>query len=176
MTVCGVVDSGATRLVLPQAVAWELGLPVKKEKIRVRYADGRRGLRSEVEQVSVSLQGRDGVFKALVEPKRDSALIGAIVLEDLDFLVDCTNLRLVPRDPDYVTSEIEWAGLEIVVSWNHRHPACSPCKYATPIEVRQGLMQARPAPIAAARTWSDTGFSRHRFFLSAAIPRVNRRR
>ena len=35
------------------------------------------------------------------------ALIGAIVLEDLDLLVDCTNQRLVPRDPKYVVSEIE---------------------------------------------------------------------
>jgi len=107
MTVRGVVDSGATRLVLPQAVAKALGLPVKNKKIKVRYADGRRGLRAEVEEAHVYLLGRDGVFKALVEPKRDSALIGAIVLEDLDFLVDCTKLCLVPRDPDYITSEIE---------------------------------------------------------------------
>jgi len=107
MTVRGVVDSGATRLVLPQAVAKALGLPVKKEKIRVRYADGRRGLRSEVEEARVTILGRDGVFSAVVEPKRDSALIGAIVLEDLDFLMDCTKLCLVPRDPDYITSEIE---------------------------------------------------------------------
>jgi predicted aspartyl protease len=106
-TVRGVVDSGATRLVIPQALAKELGLPVKKNKVRVRYADGRRGLRSEVELVRVSIQGRDGVFSAVVEPKRDSVLIGAIVLEDLDFLVDCTKACLVPRDPDYIVSEIE---------------------------------------------------------------------
>jgi len=107
MTVRGVVDSGATRLVLPQAVAKALGLPVKKEKIRVRYADGRRGLRAEVEEAHVSLLGRDGVFKALVEPKRDSALIGAIVLEALDLLVDCKHQRLVPRDPSGPIYEIE---------------------------------------------------------------------
>jgi predicted aspartyl protease len=107
MTVRGVVDSGATRLVLPQAVAKELGLPVKNKKIRVRYADGPRGLRSEVEEARVYLLGRDGVFSAVVEPNRDSALIGAIVLEDLDLLVDCTKLCLVPRDPDYIVSEIE---------------------------------------------------------------------
>jgi aspartyl protease family protein len=107
MTIQGVVDSGATRLVLPAAVAKELGLPVKKSKVRVRYADGRRGLRSEVEDVRVRLLGREDVFSAVVEPKRDTALIGAIVLEDLDFLVDCVKLTLVPRDPDYIVSEIE---------------------------------------------------------------------
>lgn len=106
-TIRAVIDSGATRLVFPADLAKELGLPVKKSKIRVRYADGRRGLRSEVEEVRLSLQGRYGVFGAVVEPKRDTALIGAIVLEDLDFLVDCTKLCLVPRDPDHVVAEIE---------------------------------------------------------------------
>src|SRR5712691_9783646 len=82
----GVVDSGATRLILPLSVAKELGFPVKKQKVKVRYGDGRRGLRTEVEEIHLYLLGRDGVFKAVVEPKRDSALIGTIVLEDLDFL------------------------------------------------------------------------------------------
>ena len=106
-TIRGVVDSGATRLVLPASVAKELGLPIKEKKVKVRHADGRRGLRTEVEEVRLYLQGRDGIFSAVVEPKRDTALVGAIVLEELDFLVDCTKGCLVPRDPDYVVSEIE---------------------------------------------------------------------
>jgi predicted aspartyl protease len=103
----GLVDSVATRLVLPEAVAKKLGLPVKKKKIKVRYADGRKGMRAEVDEVRLYLLDRDGVFSAVVEPKRETALIGAIVLEDLDLLVDCAHLRLVPRDPDFVVSEIE---------------------------------------------------------------------
>jgi len=103
----GLVDSGATRLVLPQSVAKQLGLPIKRKKVKVRYADGRRGMRVEVDEVRLFLLGRDGVFNAIVEPKRETALIGAIVLEDLDLLVDCAQLRLVPRDPDFVVSEIE---------------------------------------------------------------------
>ncbi len=106
-TIKGLVDSGPTRLVLPSALAKELGLPIKKQQVQVRYADGRRAKRNEAEQVSILLLGRDGVFSAVVEPKRETALIGAIVLEDLDLLVDCANLRLMPRDPDYVVSEIE---------------------------------------------------------------------
>jgi predicted aspartyl protease len=93
--------------VLPEAVAKKLGLPVKKKKIKVRYADGRKGMRAEVDEVRLYLLDRDGVFSAVVEPKRETALIGAIVLEDLDLLVDCAHLRLVPRDPDFVVSEIE---------------------------------------------------------------------
>jgi predicted aspartyl protease len=106
-TVSGLVDPGATRLVLPLALVKELGLPIKKSKVKVRYADGRRSLRTEVDEIRIYLQGREGIFTAIVEPKRDSALIGAIVLEDLDFLVDCAKQRLVPRDPNYVLNEIE---------------------------------------------------------------------
>ncbi len=106
LTISGVVDSGATRLVLPQAVVKQLGLR-PTGKVKVHYADRRTGLRNLVEGVYVEILGRHGTFTAMVEAKRTSALVGAIVLEDLDFLVDCTNLRLVPRDPDFVVSEAE---------------------------------------------------------------------
>ncbi len=106
LTISGVVDSGATRLVLPQTVVHRLGL-VTPGKIKVRSADGRRGTRPTAEGVYVEILGRHGVFTAIVEPKRRTALVGAIVLEDLDFLVDCTHERLVPRDPRFVVSDIE---------------------------------------------------------------------
>jgi predicted aspartyl protease len=106
LTIQAVVDPGATRLVLPGAVADQLGLTAT-EKVRVRYADGRTAKRDRVQGVYLKLLGRDSVFNAAVEPKRETALLGAIVLEDLDFLVDCTNQRLVPRDPKYIVSEME---------------------------------------------------------------------
>jgi predicted aspartyl protease len=106
LSLSGLVDPGASRLVLPEKVATELGLPVTG-KVKVRYADGRGGRRQEVEAAYVTLLGRSGHFKAILEPRRDTALIGVIVLEDLDFVVDCTNQRLLPRDPKFIVSEIE---------------------------------------------------------------------
>jgi predicted aspartyl protease len=106
VTIRGVVDSGATRLVLPGKVVEKLGL-IPSAKVRVRYANNARAVRDAVKGVFVKLLGRDGVFTAVVEPKRRSALIGAIVLEDLDFVVDCTSQKLVPRDPRFVVSELE---------------------------------------------------------------------
>ncbi len=94
----GVVDSGATKLVLPEAVVKRLGLPLGA-KVKVKYADGRRAQRQEAKGVFVKLLGRDGTFTAISEPKRETALIRAIVLEDLDLLVDCSTQRVVPRDP-----------------------------------------------------------------------------
>ena len=105
-TITGVVDSGAVRLVLPEAVVKRLGLPLGGP-VPVKYADNRRGRRQVAEGVFAQLLGRHGTFTAVVEPKRDTALIGAIVLEDLDLLVDCKNQRLVPRDPSGPLSEIE---------------------------------------------------------------------
>src|SRR5262249_26390437 len=103
-TIIGVVDPGATRLILPKAIADTLGLRVRR-KVRVKYADGRKAMRAEVSGVHVTLQGRDEVFTAVIEPKRDTALIGAIVLEVLDFLVDCISQKLIPRDPKFIVSE-----------------------------------------------------------------------
>jgi predicted aspartyl protease len=102
----GVVDSGATRLVIPEAVAKRLGLTTVGTA-KVRYADGRTAQRSIADGVRLSFGGRSSVFNAVLEPGRDSALVGAIVLEDLDFLVDCGTQNLVPRDPNQIISEIE---------------------------------------------------------------------
>ena len=97
MKVSGVVDPGAAMLVLPKSVVTQLGLPLG-DKIKVRYTDGRRAQRQEAEAARVEILGRHDTFKALVEPKRDTALIGAILLQALDLLVDCKEQRLIPRD------------------------------------------------------------------------------
>jgi len=107
MKIRGTVDPGATLCVLPSSVVRFLGVPLNKAKVRVRYADGRRADRALADEVHVFLQGRDGTFNAIVEPRRQTALIGAVVLETLDFLVDSRRERLVPRDPEIIESEVE---------------------------------------------------------------------
>jgi predicted aspartyl protease len=105
-TVNGIVDSGAARLVLPPHVVQELGLPEDGET-GVRYADQRTARRPIVRNIWLELCGRGSVFSAIVEPDRKDALIGAIVLEELDLIVDCTRNEVRPRDPDRIISEIE---------------------------------------------------------------------
>ncbi len=104
-TVKGVVDSGTTRLVLPAKLVKELPLRVTG-KIRVRYADNRTKERNVAEGAYVKLLGRHGTFAAVVEPKREDILIGAIVLEDLDLLVDRQHQRVIARDPQGPIYEI----------------------------------------------------------------------
>src|SRR5208337_5344999 len=77
----GMVDSGANWLVLPKTVVDQLGLPPTKPML-VQFGDGRLEFREVVEQAWVEMLGRHGTFRAIVEPNRPDALIGAIVLED----------------------------------------------------------------------------------------------
>lgn len=103
--IMGLVDTGASHLVLPESVVKQLGLP-DAGVIAVRYADQRKKRRRVVDQVQVELLGRRGTFKAVVEPARTDALIGAIVLEDLDLVPDCQTQTLQPRDPKQIIVEI----------------------------------------------------------------------
>jgi predicted aspartyl protease len=102
----GLVDTGATRLALPASVVAALGLP-EAGPVTVRFADGRREPKTMVGAVQLEIQGRSSVFTAVVEPGRTDALIGAIVLEELDFVPDSTRQALVPRDPHGLFAEIE---------------------------------------------------------------------
>ncbi len=106
MTVSGIVDTGAAMLVLPESVADQLGLP-KTGETSVRYADHRKATRTLVGRAEIEYAGRKDTFSAIVEPGRKDALIGAIVLEALDLLVDCRTQQLQPRDPNTMITEIE---------------------------------------------------------------------
>ena len=104
--ISGLVDTGATRLVLPASVVTALGFP-ETGRVTVKFADGRREPKTVVGDVQVEIQGRSSVFTAVVEAGRADALIGAIVLEELDFIPDCTRQALLPRDPHGLFAEIE---------------------------------------------------------------------
>src|SRR5439155_9093628 len=101
----GIADSGATRLILPEQVVRQLGLPGTGQ-CSVRYADDHRVTREMVRNAHVQLLNRGSVFSAVVEPGRTDALLGAIVMEELDLLIDCIGQRLIPRDPNTIISEV----------------------------------------------------------------------
>lgn len=103
--ISGVVDSGAARLVIPQSLVERLSLISDGEAV-VKSADQRRERRSVVSNVWLQIADRHGVFSAIVEPARTDLLIGAIVLEELDLIVDCGR-QLIPRVPQHVVAEIE---------------------------------------------------------------------
>jgi len=104
VTVPGVVDTGATLMILPESVVQQLGLS-PAGTIDVRYADERTATRAAVGNIAVKLCGREKVVDGWVEPDRKDVLIGAVALEVLDLLIDCKNQRLVPRDPKTIIGD-----------------------------------------------------------------------
>src|SRR5438132_7963514 len=60
MRIRGVVDSGATRLVIPESVAKKLGLEVSGS-VKVRYADGRTADRAIAQRIRLAYGGRESV-------------------------------------------------------------------------------------------------------------------
>lgn len=51
--------------------------------------------------VTVRIGNRAVVTHCVVGPQLSEPLIGQVVLETLDLIVDCTNQTLTPRYPDY---------------------------------------------------------------------------
>jgi predicted aspartyl protease len=102
VTAKGLVDSGATLVVLPESLVQQLGL-LPAGNLSVTYADDRQATRQRVGNFTIKVLGRESVFDGWVEPNRKEVLIGAVVLEVLDLLIDCKNQQLVPRDPTTIT-------------------------------------------------------------------------
>lgn len=102
------VDTGATRLVLPKSVSDQLGLRLLG-RVGVRFADERTESRDRVGMVVIELMGRRTEVDAIVEPNRTVALLGQIPLEGLDLWVDPVGQRLVPNpeSPDIPLSEMQ---------------------------------------------------------------------
>ena len=105
-TIDGVVDTGASRLVLPKSVVDQLELPVAG-RTKAKLADQSVVERDVVNYVWLKMLDREGVFSAVVEPNRDDALIGAIVMEELDMVVDCVTGTCHPRDPELLITELD---------------------------------------------------------------------
>ncbi|MEW5767116.1 MAG: retropepsin-like aspartic protease [bacterium] len=90
------VDSGATMLMLPQEVVERLGLRMRG-KVIVSYADERKEERPRAGVVTVRVGERDTDVDCIIGQPNSEALVGQIILEAMDLLVDCTNQRLIPR-------------------------------------------------------------------------------
>jgi len=102
-----VVDTGATMLVLPKDIVEELGLG-KIEEVKVKYADNHVGTKQIYGGVILELLGRRGLFDVLAETEGSQPLIGQIVLERLDLVIEPSRREVVhnPRSPEMPMVEI----------------------------------------------------------------------
>ena len=84
--VSAVVDTGATYLCLPPNEIAKLGLPFHKT-VQIKTANGRASRRT-YEGAKIELKGRSFVMEVMENDEETPALIGYLVLEAMDFVVD----------------------------------------------------------------------------------------
>lgn len=95
-TIRAVADTGAMMLALPRDVVDRLGLE-QSGSVATTYADGRRGVLAVAGPLSIRIGDRQMATECVVVPTGAEALIGQIVMEQLDLIADCTNQTLGPR-------------------------------------------------------------------------------
>ena len=89
------VDTGAFRSVLPPAMADQLGL-LRLDRTDAKYANSSGEEVDVTEAFTVEIFGRRMVTTAMV--LGEHVLLGATVLEELDFVVDPARQRLIPNE------------------------------------------------------------------------------
>jgi clan AA aspartic protease len=89
-----IVDTGATRSVIPADIAARLGLRARREGV-VTLADGGRITAGTSEPIYFEIYGREVAEEAYI--LGDAVLIGQTILELTDLLVDCTNRKVIPN-------------------------------------------------------------------------------
>jgi clan AA aspartic protease len=107
VTVEAIVDTGTTMMVLPQDIVDSLGLE-KVEEVRVKYANNNVETKKIYGVVRLELKGRIGNFDVLAENMGSQPLIGQIVLERLDLVIEPSTKKVMPnpRSPEMPMVEI----------------------------------------------------------------------
>jgi len=91
-----IVDTGARAVGLPLSIIERLGLPPTR-KVTVTLSDGSRQERQLYGELRVQVGDRDDVFSCVAKPEGAPLLIGQLVLEALDLVVDCGRQQLIPN-------------------------------------------------------------------------------
>lgn len=89
------MDPDATLLSLHKDQVDKLGLRSLR-KVKVPTANG-ASARNVYGVIRVEIRGREGGFDVLEVPAEMPVLVGYIVLEVLDFVVDSSNQKLIPN-------------------------------------------------------------------------------
>lgn len=91
-----VVDTGAVMTLLPREIVKKLGLRVLG-KVAVRLADEQRVELDKVGALRLSIGDREMIMDCLAGPPGCEALVGQLVMEELDLIPDPALRTLTPR-------------------------------------------------------------------------------
>ncbi len=91
-----IVDTGAVMLVLPQDAVDKLGLTYRRTVV-VSYADERKEELPVAGPLTIKIGDRFMSTDCIVGPPTSEALVGQVVMEELDLIADCGRRTLRPR-------------------------------------------------------------------------------
>jgi predicted aspartyl protease len=98
------VDTGAVKFYLKKSLIQKLGLHPIAE-IKTRTMSDRSEPRTVFSPVALEIQGRTGRFDVVEVPDSLPNIVGQIPLEDMDWVVDCHNQKLLPN-PEHKHGEL----------------------------------------------------------------------
>ena len=101
VTVNSVVDTGAASLVIDEELRQKLGLGITEEKV-MKLADGGRVACKITEAVDIWWKDRHWACPAVVLPKVETVLLGAIPLEGMDLMINPKTQELAGVHGDVV--------------------------------------------------------------------------
>jgi len=101
-----IIDTGATMSVLPMDLIQKLGLE-KIDEVNVRYADNSVKRKEVYGWVILEIAGGKAVFDVLAESEGAQPLIGQIVLERLDLVIEPSTRKVIPNPRSPETPMIE---------------------------------------------------------------------
>ena len=117
-----VIDTGATMVVLPKDIVNALGLR-KVREVKVRYANNKVETRPIYLVVTIELKGRSANLDVLVEEKGSQPLIGQVLLELLDLIVEPKTRKLIPNP---ASPEMPMMEILMTTVYNSAVRSCSP--------------------------------------------------
>lgn len=96
-----VADTGAGVVGLPKSIIEHLGLPQSRH-VTLTLADGSQRTVPLYTDLKIEIMDpfgmiREGVFDCLGKPEDAPCILGQIVFEVMDFVVDCPNNQLIPN-------------------------------------------------------------------------------
>jgi clan AA aspartic protease len=100
------VDTGAVMLMLPQDVVEKLGLRTIRTAV-VTYADERKEERLIAGGLFIRIGDRETVATCIIGPPNSEALIGQILMEELDLIPDPRRRCLEPRPESPIYSSLK---------------------------------------------------------------------
>lgn len=108
ITVKVLVDTGAYMLIINEKIREQLDLPVIDEQV-FRMADDSERPARVVGPVEIRFENRRASVDAVVLGEDNEVLLGSILLEDLDVLIDPKQRRLIvnPASPDIATKYLK---------------------------------------------------------------------